>query len=222
MTKLNKILQQRDVCNAWLLRGATYEGNWELPCIVTTKKIPAEGTLLPFDKIRCKTSPKHWVHFYIHDHYFEKLWRTPHRYFDRLLTFDGIISPDYSIYRDMPFALQLWNTFRNRAIGSWLSLNGVPIIPNVRWGDERTYSFCFDGIERKSTVAVGTHGCLKTREDRYFFKKGLSAMLEHLSPRVILVYGTTPESIFSDCYAAGVEVIPFPSLFSLTRKVAIA
>lgn len=29
--------------------------------------------------------------------------------------------------------------------------NGVDVIPNVRWGDERTFAFCFDGIPMEST-----------------------------------------------------------------------
>ena len=52
--------------------------------------------------------------------------------------------------------------------------NGIEVIPNVRWNDERTYEFCFDGIEKNKTVAVGTHGCIKRKEDKTFFKIGLA------------------------------------------------
>ena len=53
-------------------------------------------------------------------------------------------------------AVLIWAAFineteihRGKAIDYWLKKNGVPIIPNFSWGDERTYEFCFDGIERR-------------------------------------------------------------------------
>ena len=44
--------------------------------------------------------------------------------------------------------------------------NDVELIPNVRFNDERTYNFCFDGVEKFKTVAVGTHGCIKNKIDK--------------------------------------------------------
>ena len=70
----------------------------------------------------------------------------------------------------MPLVMQMWNTYRGRAVACWLQNNGVEVIPNVRFGDERTFSFCLDGIEENKTVAVGTHGCIKRKEDKIFFK----------------------------------------------------
>ena len=89
---------------------------------------------------------------------------------DKLKKFKGVISPDFSLYRNMPLVMQMWNTYRGRAVACWLQNNGVEIIPNVRFGDERTFSFCFDGVEENKTVAVGTHGCIKRKEDKIFFK----------------------------------------------------
>ena len=33
----------------------------------------------------------------------------------------------------------IWNIYRNRAIGCWLEDNQIEVIPNVRFGDERTF-----------------------------------------------------------------------------------
>jgi len=38
--------------------------------------------------------------------------------------------------------------YRNRAVGYWLQSNGIDIVPNVRWSDERSYSFAFEGLEQ--------------------------------------------------------------------------
>lgn len=51
----------------------------------------------------------------------------------------------------------------------------------MRFGDERTFSFCFDGVEEHKTVAVGTCGCIKRKEDKIFFKIGLARMMQKLS-----------------------------------------
>jgi len=68
--------------------------------------------------------------------------------------------------------MQIWNTYRNRALAYWLQNNGIKIIPNVRWGNERTFDFAFEGLPTGGTYAVGTNGCIQNKEDRYHFKKG--------------------------------------------------
>ena len=134
----------------------------------------------------------------------------------------GIISPDFSLYRNMPLVMQKWNTYRSRALAYWLQENGIEVIPNVRFNDERTYEFCFDGIEKNKTVAVGTHGCIKRTEDKELFKYGLEEMVKRLSPKTIIVYGATPEYIFQKYKENGIEIIAFESEFSKSRKQVTA
>jgi hypothetical protein len=87
--------------------------------------------------------------------------------------------------------------FQGRAIGHWLQKNGVKVIPNLRWGDERTHSFAFDGIAQGGAVAVGTHGCIKRREDRETFMCGFGAMLDRVRPKTIVLYGKPPEGFMA-------------------------
>ena len=115
---------------------------------------------------------KKWVHFYIHDDRFEKIWKTPKDYLERLKKYAGIITPDFSVYIGMPYVMQTWNTYRNRTIGYCLQNNGIKIIPNVRWGDERTYDFAFEGLEKGGNFAVSTNGCLQDKFNREYFAKG--------------------------------------------------
>lgn len=159
-----------------------------------------------------------WVVFYEHDKNFERFWNRPDKYLDKLKKFKGIISPDFSLYRNMPLCVQMWNTYRGRVLAVWLQNNGIEIIPNVRFGDERTFSFCFDGIEKNKTVAVGTHGCIKRKEDKIFFKIGLAKMVQELSPKAIIVYGRAPDSIFKPYKDMGINIISFESEFSKSRR----
>ena len=155
-----------------------------------------------------------WVMFYEHDVKFERLWHNPKQYLAKLKKFKGIISPDFSLYRNMPLCMQMWNTYRGRAIAVWLQNNGAEIIPNVRFNDERTYEFCFDGIEKNKTVAVGSHGCIRGKENRLYFKLGLARLVAVLSPKTIIVYGRAPDDIFKPYKDRGINIIAFESEIS--------
>ena len=39
-----------------------------------------------------------WVVFYEADKYFERLWNNPKQYISKLKRFQGVITPDFSIY----------------------------------------------------------------------------------------------------------------------------
>lgn len=207
-----------DVFHAFLVEHADYAGCFELPCIRTSSELPKR--IIPFSKamLRKTVDYNQWVAFYEHDQYFERFWKNPKQYLPKLSRFRGVISPDFSLYRNMPLAMQLWSTYKSRALGSWLNYNNVQVIPNVRWGDERTFDFCFDGIEGNKTVAVGTHGCIKQRDDKFYFKEGLAELVKRLSPEVIVVYGAAPDDIFSEYISSGILVIQFDSEFALSRK----
>ena len=104
----------------------------------------------------------------------------------------------------------------NRAVGFYFQKHGIPVIPNVRWGDESTYDFCFLGIPKKMPVCISTHGCLEDRGLRTFFKAGIRPMLDILSPSVILVHGYMPDDVFGD-FKKEAEFIRYPSEFELTH-----
>lgn len=211
-----------DVFHSFLVERANYDGRIELPCIITSNKIP--NKIISFSKAMSKSWNDFncWVMFYEHDRKFERLWNDPKKYLNKLKKFNGIISPDFSLYRNMPLVMQEWNTYRGRALAVWLQNNGIEVIPNVRFNDERTYNFCFDGIEKYNTVAVGTHGCIKRKSDREYFKKGLDELVKRLSPKNIIVYGAVPDDIFKKYKDSGIKIIHFESEFSKSRKQVTA
>ena len=218
----NEKFNNYDVFHAFLVENADFDGYIELPVIKTSDKLPEK--VVTFSKAMTKswTDFDCWVVFYEHDKEFERLWNNPKQYLDKLKKFKGVISPDFSLYRNMPLVMQMWNTYRGRALAVWLQNNDVEIIPNVRFGDERTFSFCFDGIEENKTVAVGTHGCIKRKEDKIFFRVGLARMVQRLSPKIIIVYGSAPDNIFKPYKDMGIKIIAFESEFSKSRKQVTA
>ena len=212
MTKQNgKRKSCKDVYNAFLVALAFFVGFFEFPAINPCYDIP--NKLILFSKCICAKDHDCWVHFYEDDYLFERLWRNPKKYLHILQQYNGVILPDWSLYRDMPLIMQLWNIYRSRAIGAWLQVNGVKVIPNLRYGDQRTYKVCTDGLPKHSVIAVGTHGTLKIIEDRDIFVKGLEVVVKRLQPVAIVVYGSCPDSIFQKYRDMGIKVYHFESEF---------
>ena len=121
----------------------------------------------------------------------------------------------------MPLCMQIWNTYRGRALAHWLWENGVEVIPNVRWGDERTFETACLGVESGKTIAVGTHGCIKTVEGRKMFIAGFDYAINKLKPKNVIVYGRMPDKIFGLARMYGINVISFESEFSLSHKKGV-
>lgn len=113
---------------------------FEIPIIKKPKKIIIPTKLVPFSKMDKADKKTFAVCEYENDAEFSNLLAHPDEYVEILKQYQGFISPDCSVYRDMPLSLQITNIYRNRAIGYYMQKHGVYVVPCVRWGDERTYS----------------------------------------------------------------------------------
>ncbi|MBO7453745.1 MAG: DUF4417 domain-containing protein [Clostridiales bacterium] len=199
----------KDVFHVFLVSLATFAGFFEFPIINPCYEIP--NRLIPFSKCISSKDHNYWVHFYEDDYLFERLWRNPKRYLSILKRYNGVILPDWSLFRDMPLVMQLWNIYRSRAIGTWLQINGVKVIPNVRFGDRRTYRCCCDGLPKHAVISIGSHGTIKTIVDREIFVKGLDVVIRRLQPIAIVIYGTAPDYIFEKYRQIGIHIVCFKS-----------
>lgn len=206
----------KDVFNAFLVEKANYDGIEEIPCIKTSILLPEK--VITFSKALKTNDYDRWVVFYEHDDKLIRLWNNPRRYLNVLKKFKGVITPDFSLYRNMPLVMQKWQTYKGKAISVWLQNEGVEVIPNVRFADERSYSFCVNGVEKHSTIAVGTHGCIKKVIDRVYFEKGLAETVRRLQPQTIIVYGAAPDSIFRKYKKLGIQIVQFDSEFAVSHK----
>jgi len=194
-----------DGCNPELVAGADFDGILEIPIIKRPKSFLIPSSIIPFSFRRQCNNRQAAIGFFEKDICFSDILIHPEHYIDDFKKFSAIISPDCSLYRDAPLSVQITNIYRNRAIGYYFQKNGIYVIPQIRWGTEDTYTTkrlperaAFLGVEKHSIIAIGTYGCIKHKDDKYFFKSGLEAMLETLEPQIILVYGAMPESVFGD------------------------
>ena len=217
MSKVNCIRTGcKDVFHSYLVNDAKYDGTLEIPVIKPEMELP--NRLISFSKALKSDDYDQWVHFYEDDGGFERIWNKPRTYLPKLKKFNGVITPDFSLYRDMPLVMQAWNTYRGKALGHWWQSNGIKVLPNVRAGDERTYDFCCNGIALGSTICVGSHGCIRINKERELFKQGLDAIVSKLHPTCIVVYGAAPDDVFSPYSDIGIRILQFDSEFAISRE----
>ena len=128
------------------------------------------------------------IHFFLDDYRFESVWSAPGKALRYLEHYQTILSPDFSLYTNMPMTVQLWNTYRNRWCGCYWQSLGYTVIPTVSWSDLESYDFCFLGIPQHSLVAVSSEG-ITTELDYPLFSRGYRTLIETLAPSMILCYG---------------------------------
>jgi len=188
MSKLKKrILSALGNVDRW--NPAPTDNLWDIPtikaCMVTPEYLVGFNFLLSR-----KGSLSKWLHCFLHDYQIQRLWNNPDHYIDAIKRqgYGGILSPDFSLFMDMPLALQLYNTYRNRWVGAYMQMHGIKVVPTVSWSGSASYDFCFLGIEPHSTVAISTVG-INTPDVVSGFFDGYAAMMERLEPRNVLIYG---------------------------------
>ncbi|MBP3630277.1 MAG: DUF4417 domain-containing protein [Clostridia bacterium] len=125
------------------------------------------------------------IHFFTHDWKFEKVYDCYEDEIEKLSEFYALLSPDFSLFTNMPLALQIESVFKNRWCGAYWQSKGLRVIPTIAWGDERSFKFCFDGVERGSVVAVCTYYRENAEEE---FLLGYNRMLEVIQPSVVICY----------------------------------
>lgn len=129
------------------------------------------------------------AHFFLDDYRFERCWKNPDSQIEELEKYDGVLSPDFSMYTNYPEAMQIWQVYRNRWCACYWQSFGIKVIPTVSWSDEESFKYCFLGIPKHSIVAIGTVGVLTNDEAKTLFMNGFKEMLKQLEPKLILSYG---------------------------------
>lgn len=190
-----------------LVETAFFDGKFEIPHIDAPKEIIIPEGMVPFSSRDRSQDKNDFVCFYENDINFREILINTEEYVDDLKRFPGIVTPDCSLYLDAPLCVQIADIYLNRAVGYYLSQQGLYVVPNIRWGDERTYKsdflgekVAFQGVDKYSIVSIGTYGQIKSAESKRYFREGLEEMLKELEPEVVLVYGAMPDKIFGGLY----------------------
>ena len=172
------------------------EGFYQMPIINNDNYIPKD--LIGFNYAKTSQNKDTGIHFYIDDYQFERLWNNPEEYIDILSEYECILSPDFSLYMDMPRAMKVWNVYRSRMIGQFYQNYGIKVIPTISWAEKETFEFCFDGIPKGSIVSISTIGVKRSKEAMQIWKDGVDEMIKRIQPSAILIYGGKVDYDYGD------------------------
>ena len=178
------------------------EGKYDMPVLDGVDHVPAD--LQGFNYVLNKPDTTKGVHFFLDDYQFERIWQRPEFYIEKLIDFDCALTPDFSLYLDMPMAMQVWNIYRSRLIGQIMQDYGITVIPTVSWSTKDSFDFCFDGLPQNATLAVSTIGVKQDKEQFEIWIDGMNEMIKRLSPTKIIVYGGKVDYDYKD-----IEVVYF-------------
>lgn len=150
------------------------------------------------------------VHFFLDDYQFSRVWTVPHQYIPALQGFSAVCSPDFSLYADMPLAMQIYNHYRKHWLGAYWQLYGVRVVPAIAWSTPDSYRWCYDGEPTHSTVAVSSVGSMGEKASRLLFISGYHEMVRRLQPAEVLFMGQVPGEVE--------QLAPITKMDPFTRK----
>ena len=169
---------------------------WQMPIIECDDFIPDD--LIGFNYAKSSENKDCGIHFYVDDYQFERIWNYPEKYIDVLKQYECILTPDFSLYLDMPMPMKIWNIYRSRLIGQYFQNRGIKVIPTISWAEEETFKFCFKGIPKGSIVSISTIGVKQDENALKIWRDGVSEMIKQIEPKAILVYGGKLDYDFKD------------------------
>lgn len=153
------------------------------------------------------------VHFFVDDYQFERCWSALGTYTKLLEQFNYVCTPDFSLYIDMPKAIQIYNHYRKHYLGAYWQSKGIKVLPTIAWSDKSSYDFCFDGEPKNSVVVTSTVGILSSDTSKRLFLDGYREMKERLNPSLVICYGRIPDGLLGDD-----RVINIPAFYEQTAK----
>ena len=193
-----------DVMKEFLIQGAELDGKYEIPMIPACRLDYTPEDSIDFDQSMSRKVRNHRklnVNFYTDDCKFTRFWNSPDKYLGHLKCFHSVMSPDFSIVTGeggMPFALNIYNKYRNHALAWYLHMNGINVVPSVGIADKYNWNWCFDGYPRHSVLSVCTNGRVKSKAARLEFCEGFYEMCRRLEPVSVIIVGRIPDELRAD------------------------
>lgn len=167
-------------------------GYYDIPIIQPVYEVPDVDQWIGFNYVMSDTEPEgKGVHFFVDDYQFERVWRTPELYVEKLKQYEAVLAPDFSPYGDMPHACQIFNHYRKHWCAAYWQSQGVTVIPTIRSStDPRSLKWYLDGEPRESVVAISTMWASSVPEE---MREEYETMMKTLEPSHVLVYGSILE-----------------------------
>lgn len=210
-TRKGHPIHARDTFHAFLIEGASFSGDLELPRLEPVPvDTPPPEKLVAFSRAQEKhlSGVGKTVHFFEDDFRFERIWNNPKKYLARLLEFDSIVMPDFSACIDFPKVLKMWEEYRNLSLASWLQRQGAIVYPNAR--HQPDCDWLIEPLPRHSVIAVCGRGLVRNVEERRRFVRDLKSTVDMLEPSGIVYYGPDAYGVLEYPRSLGIPIWTYP------------
>lgn len=168
-------------------------GKFGIPYISPETECPS-SEFIPMNYANTAKNPESKaVHCFVDDYQFLRYWNQPDKYIPLLSKFQAVCSPDFSLYTDMPVAMQIYNHYRKHWLAAYWQMHGITVYPTIAWSTPDSYDWCFDGEPTGGIVAVSSVGTQKNKESKRLFLQGYEEMMKRLDPQFVIFYGNVPE-----------------------------
>lgn len=98
----------------WLPEQVDTEGVYGIPIIQQVREVHKVQTWKRFCSVKSRgVNEQTGIHFFTQDYQFQRVWMKPDTYMPLLKKAACVLSPDFSLYTDMPVAMQIYNHYRS-------------------------------------------------------------------------------------------------------------
>lgn len=183
---------QLDFFGNFYTLGADFTGKYKFPVLQQQRNLPDKMALPINYMLSTQNLNDNWFHCFVGDKQFNRFWYSFDKYIPYLKSVGGIISTDFSIYRNDDEDIQIRNIYRNRVMAYAMQKVNPNTIPTAGFGAENTWNWCFDGLPFHSTVAITTNGTLTDPEAQRLFVGGVDALVQTVKPYALVICGNYP------------------------------
>lgn len=148
--------------------------------------------LLPFNYAKSSKNinkKDYYIHFFVDDYQFERVYKEVDKWNKTLYQYQGIISPDFSLYLNLPKAYQIYQIYKKRFIEAYYSSLGIKVIPCITWSNFESLDYVLDGLENLKTIAVSTNGLRYDKKLQKEYVRILLYIIEYLKVENLLICG---------------------------------
>lgn len=166
-----------------------------IPDVLPNTQSKPPALLTPYKDTPDDPAKDVWLHFFLDDYRFETIWNRLEKSLLKLKRYGKALSPDFSVWPDMPRAMAVWQVYRNRWCGRFWQSYGIEVIPTLSWGKPDSFDFAFAGVPKGNPVAIATLG-VQDWHEWIGFARGYEYMLSLIEPRFVVCFGKLPKELY--------------------------
>lgn len=129
--------------------------------------------------------------YYVWDKHFEDIWRDAVGSIAKLSEreFGAVLMPDFSLWRDDPYVVQLWNVYRAFWMARYWQECGFKIVPNIMTGSAAVWPWSIHLLPKKCPVlAVQCRGGSDDK-GKAMFVACIREAIKVVKPKRLFIYG---------------------------------